>query len=154
MALFGCFPIIHLVLGIALVTGALDDQMRPAGTPAFDASAEESPEATTNSPMAGPPNLMRNRPPAAFGWIFVGFAAFMIAIFWCLAIASILAGRRLAAHRSYTFCLVVASIECLFAPVGTVLGVFTIVVLMRPTVKELFGESPATVATSPTGEDN
>jgi hypothetical protein len=29
--------------------------------------------------------------------------------------------------------------ECLWMPVGTVLGVFTIIVLMRPRVKRLFG---------------
>ncbi len=50
----------------------------------------------------------------------------------------LLAGRKLARRRSWTFCLVVASIECLFMPYGTVLGVFTIIVLLRPTVKELF----------------
>jgi hypothetical protein len=32
-----------------------------------------------------------------------------------------------------------AGIECIFMPVGTVLGVFTIIVLMRDSVKELFG---------------
>jgi hypothetical protein len=35
--------------------------------------------------------------------------------------------------------LAIAGIECIFIPFGTVLGVFTIIVLMRPTVKELFG---------------
>ncbi len=29
-------------------------------------------------------------------------------------------------------------VECLFMPVGTVLGVFTIIVLVRDSVKELF----------------
>jgi hypothetical protein len=43
------------------------------------------------------------------------------------------------AHRKhYTFCLVMAGVECLFMPFGTVLGVFTILVLNRQTVKELF----------------
>jgi hypothetical protein len=32
-----------------------------------------------------------------------------------------------------------AGVECLFMPVGTVLGVFTIIVLVRDSVKELFG---------------
>ena len=37
------------------------------------------------------------------------------------------------------YCLVVAAVECIFMPFGTVLGVFTIIVLMRPGVKERFG---------------
>jgi hypothetical protein len=32
-----------------------------------------------------------------------------------------------------------ACIECLFLPFGTILGVFTIIVLSRESVKELFG---------------
>jgi hypothetical protein len=36
------------------------------------------------------------------------------------------------------FCLVMAGIQCIFMPFGTVLGVFTIIVLMRNSVKEAF----------------
>jgi hypothetical protein len=32
-----------------------------------------------------------------------------------------------------------AGVACMFMPFGTVLGVFTIVVLLRDSVKELFG---------------
>jgi len=40
-----------------------------------------------------------------------------------------------------------ACIECLFMPFGTVLGVFTILVLVRESVKQLFGvELPVTAA--------
>jgi hypothetical protein len=31
-----------------------------------------------------------------------------------------------------------AAVECLFMPFGTVLAVFTLVVLLRPAVKQLF----------------
>jgi hypothetical protein len=31
-----------------------------------------------------------------------------------------------------------AGIECMFTPFGTVLGVFTIITLVRPSVKEVF----------------
>jgi hypothetical protein len=52
------------------------------------------------------------------------------------------AGYFLSLRKYYTFCLVMAGIECLFMPVGTVLGVFTIIVLMRPTVKAMFEIAP------------
>jgi hypothetical protein len=34
-----------------------------------------------------------------------------------------------------------AAIACLFMPLGTILGVFTIIVLIRPNVKALFEQS-------------
>jgi len=40
------------------------------------------------------------------------------------------------------FCLVMAGVECIFTPFGTVLGVLTIIVLVRPSVKELFMPRP------------
>jgi hypothetical protein len=63
------------------------------------------------------------------GWTFAAFVAF--------------AGRSLQTRSRYTFCLVMAGVECIFMPVGTVLGVFTIIVLIRDSVKELFGRPDA-----------
>ena len=37
----------------------------------------------------------------------------------------------------YLYCLVVAAVECMLVPFGTVLGVLTIIVLNRPSVKAL-----------------
>jgi hypothetical protein len=68
----------------------------------------------------------------------MAFAALFIATGWTLAALMALAGRSLAQRKRYTFCLVMGGVECLFMPVGTVLGVFTIIVLVRESVKELF----------------
>ncbi len=82
--------------------------------------------------------------PKFIGLVFTMFAMLFILAGWALAICLIIAGRNLAQRRHYMFCLVVAAIACAFMPFGTVLGVFTIIVLMRPSVKELFGvEKPA-----------
>jgi hypothetical protein len=43
----------------------------------------------------------------------------------------------------------VAAIACMFMPFGTVLGVFTIIVLMRPSVKELFAAAGSSAAPAP-----
>jgi hypothetical protein len=48
-------------------------------------------------------------------------------------------GRNNVGSEEYTFCLVMAGVACMFMPFGTVLGVFTIIVLLRDSVKELFG---------------
>jgi hypothetical protein len=110
-ALCGCFPIIHLSLGIAIVAGAFDDG--------------------------------RNPPPAFMGWIFVIGAGAFIACAWVFAGCLVLAGYWLAKRRHYWFCFVISCLACAFQPFGTVLGVFTIIVLLRPSVKELFGLVPA-----------
>jgi hypothetical protein len=76
-----------------------------------------------------------------FGWFFIVLASAMIVAGLAFAVSMILAGRFLARRVYYTFCLVVAALECVFVPFGTVLGVFTIVVLQRPEVKEMFSVS-------------
>jgi hypothetical protein len=74
----------------------------------------------------------------AVGGFFMVFAGAFILCGWAFAVCLALAGRYLSEHRRYTFCLVMAAIACMFMPFGTVLGVFTIIVLVRPSVKELF----------------
>lgn len=88
--------------------------------------------------VSGAFNQGSNPPPPAFGWFFIGIAATVILIGWGLSIALFLAGKFLKQQKRYTFCLVMAAISCLFAPLGTVLGVFTIIVLVRDSVKNLF----------------
>ncbi len=79
-----------------------------------------------------------NAPPAFFGLFFMLFAAVIICLGWALAIAIFVAGKKLSRRVNYTFCLVMAGIECVFIPFGTVLGVLTIITLTRPGAKELF----------------
>ena len=107
-ALFACFPIIHLAVGIAMITGQMNEGENP--------------------------------PPPALGWFFVGFASIFILGGWAAAIATFLAGRFIKQQKKYTFIFVMAVISCMFAPFGTVLGVFTIIVLLRDSVKALFEE--------------
>ena len=106
--LFALFPIFHLVFGLFLILA-----------PAKFAGKGEP-------------------PPAFIGWIFVTFAAVFITIGWVLAAFVLTAGRFLAKRKHYMFCLMMGGVECIFMPFGTVLGVFTIIVLMRESVKPLF----------------
>jgi hypothetical protein len=55
-----------------------------------------------------------------------------------MAICILIAGRCLSRRKRYSFALVMACIECLFIPFGTILGVFTIIALSRQSVKALF----------------
>jgi hypothetical protein len=108
LAFLACFPVIHLVLGLVLAL----------------------------HPNAFGPG--KDQPPAVIGWVLVAFAGSIILFGWTLAAVLALAGRCLARRKSYNFCMIAAAVGCLFMPFGTVLGVFTIIVLARPSVKELF----------------
>lgn len=77
-------------------------------------------------------------PPPFFGWIFVVMGSVAIFFGWTFAIGLLYAGTCLSRRTHYVYCIVAAAIGCLFVPLGTVLGVFTLVTLMRPSVKELF----------------
>ncbi len=78
------------------------------------------------------------------GWFFIIFAGLFITGGMTFAVCLALAGQKLARQEGYTFCLVVAGVACMLMPFGTVLGVFTIVVLMRESVKKLFDPTAAT----------
>jgi hypothetical protein len=107
-ALFASFPALHVIVGLIMVFAP------------FPAEAEGEP------------------PPELFGWFFVVAGAVMVVIGWTIALVILTAGRFLARRKHHLFCLVVAGVECLFFPFGTVLGVFTIIVLMRPSVQQAF----------------
>lgn len=86
------------------------------------------------------PQMQRGEPPPAFlGWIFIGLGCFFFLVGETLATCIMLAGRFIARHRRYWFVFVTACVQCLFFPFGIILGVFTIIVLSRTSVKQLFG---------------
>lgn len=93
--------------------------------------------------MATSPDFVSSKgpheaPPEAVGWIISGFGLVLIFIGWTVATLLVIAGRNLSRQRHHTYCMVIAAMACLFVPLGTVLGVFTLVVLTKPEVKELF----------------
>lgn len=57
-----------------------------------------------------------------------------VGILFCI----ILAGQSLARYEQYEFCMLVAVFECLLIPIGTIVGIWTILVLRRPSVRALF----------------
>jgi len=77
-------------------------------------------------------------PPAFLGWIFIVLGAVFFLAGVTIAICILIAGRCLSRRKGYSFALVIACIECLFVPFGTILGIFTIVALSRESVKALF----------------
>jgi len=80
----------------------------------------------------------KDAPPPFFGWFFIIFASVFILAGWAISICNFYAGRFLKEHRNYTFCFVMSCINCAFMPLGTILGVFSIIVLVRDSVKDIF----------------
>ena len=72
----------------------------------------------------------------------MAFASVFILGGWTLAVLVLMAGRFIARRKHYMFCFVMACVECVFMPFGTALGVFTILVLSRQSVKRLFNPRP------------
>ena len=89
----------------------------------------------------------KDAPPEFMGWFFVGLGGVFVLVGWTVAAFIIAAGRKLKRRRSYTFCMVIAGIECIFMPLGTALGVFSLIVLTKAPVKALF--NPVQVVPTP-----
>lgn len=77
-------------------------------------------------------------PPPFVGWLLVGLGTFFFLLLAGWVVMLILAGRSLARQQRWTFCMVVAGLSCASFPLGTALGVFTLVTLSRPEAKALF----------------
>lgn len=85
--------------------------------------------------------------PSDFEWSYF-WGIFLLGGFWLLIgltfpICLIASGRFLAKRKRYWYSLIVACINCFFWPFGTILGVFTIIVLSRDSVRSLYGLSEA-----------
>ena len=116
-ALFSFFPLLYTSVGVIFIFAARYGTAKPG----------------------------EELPPEFLGWIFtvIGLVLFVIGI--AMAILILIAGRCLSRRKAYSFTFVVACIECLFVPFGTILGVFTIVALSRESVRALFSKATAQV---------
>ena len=109
-ALFSFFPLLYTTVGAIFIFAARHGTAKPG----------------------------EDLPPEFLGWIFAVLGALLFLIGIAMAICILIAGRSLALRKRYSFAFVMACIECLFIPFGTILGVFTIVVLSRESVRGLF----------------
>lgn len=106
--LFSFFPVIYLVLGVVMIV---------------------SPES-----MSAEGEL----PPVFLGYLFTAIGGFFFLAGIILSVCMIYSGRMLRQQKKYMFSFVVACIECLIMPFGTVLGIFTLVVLTKAPVKLMY----------------
>ncbi|MGN6366991.1 MAG: hypothetical protein ACTHN5_01895 [Phycisphaerae bacterium] len=109
-ALFGTFPVIHLVIGLVIL-------LSPG---------------SFGGGRGGPP------PPEFMGWMFTCIGGGFVLLGWTGAVLGFLTGRSLTRRRRLVLCQIAAGVACINIPLGTVLGVFTFIVLGRPSVRSTF----------------
>lgn len=110
IALFACLPILHIGMGALMLI----------------------------NPQFGNQSSHGQPPPAFVGYLFIGLGAFFFLMGWAVAICTHLSGRYLARQKRRLFSFVIAALLCTFVPFGTVLGVFTLIVLSRESVQRLY----------------
>lgn len=115
VALFSCFGLLYVFIGLVMTAAA----------------------ATARRPDAAPPVVV--------GMIFTLIGGLITIFGVTFGALLVLVGRSLTARRRHFFCIVMSAIACLSMPFGTLLGVFTIIVISRPAVLALFRktDSPA-----------
>lgn len=125
-AVFGTFPIIHVLIGLMFL-------FMPEAAPSL-------------------PSGKGAGPPREFGFLFVGLGCLFVAGGWTLAALHFLTARYLKQRRHYWFCMIVSglsSLICMFA--NAVVGIATIVVLSRDSVRGLFQQPTSSVGVTGDG---
>jgi hypothetical protein len=118
-AFFSFFALIYVGFGAAMLSGKFPPSPRGA-TP----------------PHAGP------IPDQMVGGFMLGFGIIFFLIIIAMAVLSFMSARWISARKHPVFCLVIGGLACLNMPLGTIVGVFTFIVLLRPSVQELFRAGP------------
>jgi hypothetical protein len=87
-------------------------------------------------------------PPKEFFFIFKWLYVFFGGCLSVCGLANAISGWAILQRRARVFSLIVAGLDCAFFPFGTTLGVFTLIVLLRDSVREAY---EAEGAPAPTG---
>jgi len=78
--------------------------------------------------------------PFNFGWIFVIVGGIGLIICVAFGILTLLASKYLKELKNYNFIFTIAILNCITGVLGILLGVFTLVELTKPEVKQLFNK--------------
>jgi heme/copper-type cytochrome/quinol oxidase subunit 3 len=104
--------------------------------------------------FANPAMWMNQRvappPPAELFSLFRWFYAFFGTMLLASGLVNVLSAVFIRQRKNRTFSLIVAGLDCIHIPLGTVLGVFTFIILLRPSVQRLYdarsGTAPGPLA--------
>ncbi|BDU74114.1 hypothetical protein [Mesoterricola silvestris] len=78
-------------------------------------------------------------PPAGYGFGLMAVGLLAVGAGWLFGAAIAYSGYSMGRRRNHKVCLVIAGLMCVMCnPVSTTLGLFTFLILLRPSVGELF----------------
>ncbi len=133
-----CFVILHFAM-MAFVFGMAEKE---AAASAASAPATVEMPGEVEVETGGVPTASAPVAPAPFPGFPKEIMAIMIVFYvvfgllvGAMAAANFMSARYIGKRRNKTFSIVVAAVNCVQIPFGTVLGVFTIIVLTRPSVQ-------------------
>ncbi len=112
VGLLSCLPLIDLFIGVPMLKDV-----------PYALSQNEFFSQTTLTPL-----------------IFILLPSGMTVIGWMFAVAIALNGYYLKNRKWLNYCMIVSGVETILMPFGTVLGVFTIILLTKPNVKNRFND--------------
>ena len=129
------FLLFHLIF--LTVLGSLPQSI-------WDSSSRSHPAQTQSASIAGQPKtdskpaIENNGPPVAIFRILAAVIGVVIITGWTLGGMTIYAGRCISKRKHRTFVLIMAGINCIWIPYGTLLGVATFLTLPTPEALEEF----------------
>jgi hypothetical protein len=91
-----------------------------------------NPEMWKSQPQVMPPKAFLD----AFIWLYLFFGVFLLTGL----VVNVLSGLFLLQKRNRLFSIIIGGLNCLQIPFGTALGVFTIIVLSRDSMRQLYAE--------------
>jgi len=89
----------------------------------------------------GNSDYVANPSEALTNWGDVITLSSLLILSWVWVVCLILAGIKIWKKKSRTFCQIIAGITCISFPVGTALGVFSLITLSKESVKKQFCEA-------------
>lgn len=122
MCLTSLFGLIYVAFGVFFLSAGPELASQPG---------------TSGAPMPPDAEIPFQLVGGMFAVIGLGFTLLALTI----GILIIMAGRKLARFEGRTFCIVMACLQCLSFPLGTALGVFTLIILNKPEALWLFTNS-------------
>jgi len=133
----------HFILaGVALLGGVPTLLIGVSGSTLMDEFGSDLSMAMGQIPGQSGVDPFGGRPDAMLqdlNTLIISVVVSMVLLAVVSAIHLAVVGVQIRNRRWWTFCYLTGWGECLMFPFGTVLGIFTIIVLSRPSVKRLFG---------------
>ena len=123
MLVFGCFFLLYVEMFFAVSMIPASSWNQPPPNKLASATANSAPV----NPIANP-----GAPPVAMFRIMAGIMSGVVVLAWIAGALTLYSGNCIKKRKHRVLVYVMAGLNCFFIPYGTLLGVFTFIVLGSP----------------------